>query len=151
MPEHRLENEPSIFTVQNALLAAFKHKWLIIICTVIGFIAAASVWFFFPVPYASQAKLLVRYVVDRSVEPIENANIGAGRTSETIVASEVEILRSWDLAMQVAEAIGVKRLLPDSNGKGSLEEAAGTVSSGLEVVAARGSNIILVTYSNRHP
>src|SRR5438105_9716992 len=153
MPEHRLETEPSTFTVHNALLAAFKHKWLIIICTFVGLVAAAGVWFFYPVPYASQAKLLVRYVLERSaVDPVESASTGARRSPETVVGSEVEILRSWDLAMQVAEAIGVKRLLPESNGKGTTEEAAGTISSGLEVVAGRdSSSIILVTYKNRHP
>src|SRR5438094_2296515 len=152
MPEHRPENEPSTFTVHNALLAAFKHKWLIIICTFVGLVAAAGVWFFYPVPYASQAKLLVRYVLERSaVDPVESASTGARRSPETVVGSEVEILRSWDLAMQVAEAIGVKRLLPESSGKATTEDAASTIASGLEVVAGRESNIILVTYKNRHP
>jgi succinoglycan biosynthesis transport protein ExoP len=152
MPEHRFETQPSTFTLHNALLAAFKHKWLIIICTLVGLITAAGVWFFYPVPYASQAKLLVRYVLERSaVDPVESANTGARRSPETVVSSEVEILRSWDLAMQVAEAIGVKRLLPESNGKATTEDAASTIASGLEVAAGHDSNIILVTYKNRHP
>ena len=122
MPEHRPENEPSTFTVHNALLAAFKHKWLIIITTLAGLLAAAGVWFLYPVPYASQAKLLVRYVLERSaVDPVESASTATRRSPETVVTSEVEILRSWDLAMQLAEALGVKRLLPESNGKGSME------------------------------
>src|SRR5438552_18868400 len=102
MPEHRPENEPSTFTVHNALLAAFKHKWLIIICTLIGLIAAAGVWFFYPVPYASQVKLLVRYVLERrAVDPVESASTNARRSPDTVVAFEVDILRSWDLAMHV--------------------------------------------------
>lgn len=152
MPLHRPETEPSTFTVQNALLAAFKHKWLIIICTLIGLIAAAGVWFFYPVPYASQAKLLVRYVLERSaVDPVESANTAGRRNPDTVVASEVEILRSWDLAMQVAEAIGVKRLLPESNGKAPIEAAAATISAGLDVGAAKNSNIIIVIYTNPRP
>src|SRR5438552_9429533 len=152
MPEHRSENEPSTFTVHNALLAAFKHKWLIIICTLIGLIAATGVWFFFPAVYASQAKLLVRYVLDRSaVDPIEGKINGTTTVSESIVGSEVQILTSWDLAMQTAEALGAKRLLPEKGDKASVEEAARTISSGLEVLTSRDSNIIFVTYKNPHP
>ena len=53
--------------------------------------------------------------------------------------------------MQVAEAIGVKRLLPASGGAASKTDAAATIASGLNVVAGRGSNIIFVSYSNPDP
>src|SRR6266403_1214657 len=114
MPEHQSETEHSTFTVHNALLAPFKHKWLVIICTLIGLIAAAGVWFFYPAVYTSQAKLLVRYVLDRSaVDPVEATNTASQRTVANVITSEVEILTSWDLATQVAEALGPKRLLPE--------------------------------------
>ena len=152
MPAHQLENQPSTFMVHNALLAAFRHKWLIIICTITGLLAATCVWLFYPPIYASQAKLLVRYVLDRSaVDPIEGKTGGTTAVSENIVASEVQILTSWDLAVQTAEALGAKRLLPEKGEKASVEGAAQTISSGLEVLSSRNSNIIFVTYKNRHP
>ena len=73
-----------------------------------------AVYFFYPPLYESDAKLLVRYVLDRrAVDPIDNstASTTLGATADSIINSEVEILTSWDLAVQVAEAIGPQRLL----------------------------------------
>jgi uncharacterized protein involved in exopolysaccharide biosynthesis/Mrp family chromosome partitioning ATPase len=56
-----------------------------------------------------------------------------------------------DLAVQVADAIGPKRLLPHSPVPPTKEAAAGTISQNLEVTATKGSNIIYVSYRNRDP
>ena len=129
--------------------ALFKHKWKILICALIGFIAALSVHNFYSPVYESHAKLLVRYVLERT--PIDPVDATSGKTSDNVIGSEVEILTSWDLAMSVVDAIGVKRLLPESGGAASKTEAAATISSGLSVGAGRGSNIIFVAYSNPNP
>jgi Mrp family chromosome partitioning ATPase/capsular polysaccharide biosynthesis protein len=63
----------------------------------------------------------------------------------------MEILSSWDLAVQVAQAIGPKRLLPRSGQAASETEAAGAISSGLKAISNKGSNIIFVSYKNRDP
>src|SRR5215218_5724775 len=93
----------------DVLFALFKHKWKILFCTIAGLVAAWLVYLFYTPLYESHAKLLVRYVVDRSpIDPVD----GAGRTSTNAIGSECEILTSRDLATQVAEALGAKRLLP---------------------------------------
>jgi len=51
----------------DILFALFRHKKMIAILTLLGFVAAAAVYFFYPPSYQSEAKLLVRYVLDRSV------------------------------------------------------------------------------------
>ena len=83
----------------------------------------------------------------------------------------MEILTSWDLAMQVAQAIGPKRLLPlpqdplaklaralglqrllpPSGASATENDAAGSIISGLKVTSTKGSNIIFVSYKNRDP
>jgi hypothetical protein len=79
-------------SVEDVAIALFKHKWKIVLCTLAGLIAAAAVFKLYPLVYESQAKLLVRYVLDRSVvDPIESA--GGGKTSDNIMGSEVEILK----------------------------------------------------------
>ena len=126
---------------------------MIAVSAVLGFLAAAGVHFFYPPPYESDAKLLVRYVVDRrTVDSIDNpaASTTLGATTDSVINSEVEILTSWDLAVQVAEAIGPKRLL-HSKDTPSKEAAAKIVSSGLKVTAHPGSSIIYVAYLNRDP
>ena len=132
----------------DVFFAVFKHKWKILVATLIGFLAAFAVLTFYAPVYESHAKLLVRYVLERT--PID-PDAGSGKSSDNVIGSEVEILTSWDLAMQVAEAIGPNRLLPASGGAASKTEAASTVSAGLTVQAGRGSNIIFVAYANPDP
>src|SRR5204863_5508405 len=133
---------------------------------VLGIIAAAAVYFLYPHSYESQAKLLVRYVTDKSaVDPIdaEKASAASYNDADRVIGAEMEILTSWDLAMQVAQAIGPQRLLPPATdlltkvahaigvkppSAAAETEAAGAISSDLKVISTKGSNIIFVSYKN---
>jgi len=156
--------------LSDILFALFKRKWTIILCALLGIIAAATFYFLFPPVYESQAKLLVRYVLERSaVDPIEGTKptFQSSNDSDRVIGAEIEILTSWDLAMQVAQAIGPKRLLPPAtdlltkvahtigvkppSAAATETEAAGAISSGLKVISTKGSNIIFVSYKNRSP
>src|SRR5437763_15511231 len=144
----------SSFTRADILSALFKHKWKIGLGAVIGFLAAGGVYLAYPTVYVTDAKLLVRYVVERStVDAVDTTKGAAGYApmTDTVIGSELEILSSWDLAVQTAEAIGPKRLLPGYKGTPSKEAAAATISSGLELGVRKGSNIILVSYKNANP
>ena len=139
--------------LSDILFALFRHKKMILALALLGFLTAAAVYVFYPPLYESDAKLLVRYVLDRrTVDPSDNstASTSLEATADSIINSEVEILTSWDLAVQVAEAIGPKRLLP-SKAAPSKEAAARVVSSGLKVSARSGSSIIYVAYQDRDP
>ena len=137
----------------DILSALFKHKWLILVCAMAGLAAAVTVYFLYPPTYESQAKLLVRYVLERSgIDPIESTRGSAqDQASENVLGSEAEILTSWDLATQTAEAVGVKRLLPHTSTPPTKQMAAKTITSGLEVMLHKGSNIIFVAYRNPDP
>src|SRR4051812_22710114 len=67
---------------------------------------------FGPPLYESDAKILVRYVVDSSAASVQGATpsdeVAKGRNA--MLSTEVEILTSADLAMEVAQAIGYNRL-----------------------------------------
>ena len=59
--------------LSDILFALFRRKWIIVLCTLLGIAAAAAFFVLFPPAYQSQAKLLVRYVLERSgVDPIDN-------------------------------------------------------------------------------
>ena len=139
--------------LSDVLFALFKRKWTMILCTLLGIIAAAGFYFLSPRVYQSQAKLLVRYVVDRSaVDSVDNSTkpnqhgTTGPNTTDTVIDGEIQILTSWDLAEQVADAIGPKRL-----GASSKEAAAGSIVSGLDATSSKGSNVILVSYKNSDP
>ncbi len=138
--------------IKDISFAIFRHKGLVLICVALGLIAATIFYFFYPPIYVSAAKLLVRYVVERSaVDSVDSNSANSSRNSDSAIASEVEILTSWDLAVQVADAIGPKRLLAHSHESPTKEAAAVTIARGLTVAAGKGSNIIFVSYRNRDP
>src|SRR5215471_16893992 len=112
--QHEMQHHSTV-KLSDILFALFKRKRIIILCAALGIIAAATVYFLYPHSYESQAKLLVRYVTERSaVDPVEAEKAGAVANTEAdrVIGAEIEILTSWDLAMEVARAIGPQRLLP---------------------------------------
>ena len=178
MTEIRRETQQhSGVNLSAILFALFKRKRTIILCAAVGIIAAAAFYFFYAPVYESQAKLLVRYVLERSaVDSIESTNSGPAAASSNdytsrVIGAEIEILTSWDLAVQVAQAIGpkrllppgwdqagkvaqaigLKRLLPPSGAAATETEAASAISLGLNVISNKGSNIIFVSYKNHDP
>ena len=160
--------------LSDILFALFKCKKTVAVCALAGVIAAAAVYFLYPHSYESEAKLLVRYVLERSgIDPVEAEKAGAAANTEAdrVIGAELEILTSWDLAMEVAQAlgpqrllpppedrfthfvqaIGLKRLLPSYGASATEGDAASSVASGLKVISTKGSNIILISYKNRNP
>jgi len=139
---------PSV-TRNDILFALFKHKKKIVLGTIAGLAAAAGVYFFVPPIFESDAKLLVRYLVERgtvdSMNNLKNPD-GFAPTTDTVINAEVQILSSWDLAVQTAEAIGPKQL-----GAATKEDAAGAIASGLAFDTHKNSNIIGVSYQNPNP
>src|SRR6266403_2482211 len=156
MPEHRTEPESSNFNLRNILFALFKWKRTILGLTLFGIVVAAGVYFFYPAVYESDARLLVRYVLERSgYDPVDaisgqGGKSGTGITSDGVIAAEVSIITSWDLSVQVAEALGPNRVLPNVKAPTVLG-AAGAINSGLSTTTAKGSNIIGVSYQNGRP
>ena len=137
----------------DIFFALFKRKGTIMVCAALGIIAAAAFYFLYPPSYESQAKLLVRYVLERSaVDPVEaeKAATASNTQGDRVIGAEMEILTSWDLAMEVARAIGPKRLLPTAK-EPTDSQAAGSIISGLKAISDKGSNIIFISYKNGNP
>ncbi len=135
------------------MLILFRHKWKILLLTIAGLAAAAAVYLLLPPVFESSAKLLVRYVLERSaIDSVDSKDgTGGNRNNDSIINSEIEILTSWDLAADVAEQIGVERLASKSSGSSSKAEAARVISLGLTASALKGSNVITVSFRHRDP
>ncbi|MGB8340307.1 MAG: Wzz/FepE/Etk N-terminal domain-containing protein [Chthoniobacterales bacterium] len=142
---------PSALSFSGVLRALFKHKRMVLLLTALGLLGAVAVYFFYPPEYVSQAKLLVRYVIERSgVDPSIDTTVRNSQSSDSVIASEVEILDSWDLAVQTAEAVGPPKLLPRARNP-TASQAAVQISKGLTVNLEPGNNILFVSYKNRDP
>jgi uncharacterized protein involved in exopolysaccharide biosynthesis/Mrp family chromosome partitioning ATPase len=156
MPEQRTESEHSNLNLGSALFAILKWKRTILGFAFAGIAIAAAVYFFSPAVYESDAKLLVRYVLERSgydsVDTVTgtSARGSSGLTIDAVIAAEVSILTSWDLSVQVAEALGPNRVLPGAKSP-TVAAAASAINSGLSTSTAKGSNIIAVAYQNGKP
>ncbi len=149
------DRAPSKFSIHDALYIVFKHKWKISILALIGFsVAGAMAYRIMREPsYESVAKLMVRYLVERTaVDPEAGDRMMSGG-----MLAEMEILMSRDTAIEVAEAIGPANLLPDAETPPSAIEAAGIIQNGLMVMTPPGatrygpSNLLYLTYRNSDP
>lgn len=140
------------FQLGDIAYILFRHKWKILICSLLGFIAAGLVWLTYTPTYVSNAKLLIRYVLETreagtldQTEQIENLD---GRGS-TALASEIELLSSLDLAEETAKEVGATNILRAFGGGDSDMAAAGVIRGGLEIKVIPKSSVIGVSF--RHP
>lgn len=143
---------PGGFNLQDILYVLFKHKWKILLLTLVGLGAAAVVFYQRKPFYESRAKLLVRYVVDTNPADRFESQVSPGRYGGGhVIEAERELLISEDLAMTVAETLGPERLLPNSDGQATVAGAGAVILDSLVVGAAQGSSVIHVSYSSPDP
>jgi polysaccharide biosynthesis transport protein len=135
-------------SLHDIIFMLFRHKWIVIICCIGGVTAAAAAYFLIPPVYESEAKLLVRYVVERSA--IDSVDAQPRMAAENLINSEVEILTSRDLAGEVVQSLLGARSSGVSDDT-HLSDAATAFGLGLTVTPLKGSNIIWISYKNEDP
>lgn len=139
-------------TLGDIYYVLFRHKWRILICSTLGFLAAGALYKFNPPPFVSEAKLFVRYVATESKAPTPNGgdNIKTpDQRGETIMDSEEEILTSLDLAKQVAVTVGPEKILAKVGGGNDLNRAAQQIHNGLVVEVPPRSTVMRIAF--HHP
>jgi uncharacterized protein involved in exopolysaccharide biosynthesis/Mrp family chromosome partitioning ATPase len=152
-------SSPSI-SIGDLYYIFFRHKRKILLVFLLGLLAAAGFYLINPPSYLSEAKILIKYVVephDRTPSPANEPQIKSTDPSgNSIINSEIEILTSFDLASQVADAVGPEKILARSGGaKGGKGDpvdrimAAAVISKGLLVEAPGRSSVLRVNF--RHP
>lgn len=138
--------------MHDLLYILYKHKGKILIFSILGFAASAAVYWNREPLYESQAKLLVRYVLNRNtVDPFQSQMNPGGGPGDQVINTEMEILKSEDLALAVAAGVGVDRLLPEAGGTAAVADAAGVILGNLEVTAVPLNNVIYLNYGNPDP
>ena len=134
----------------------FHNKWKILLISAVGTIAALALPLAWRVPYQSEAKLFIRYVLD-SKSP---GQMGAANDSrikspdergENVINSELEILTSLDLAQEVVTNIGAERILAKAGGGTDIQRAAAIVHRGLMPDVPKKSNVIRVVFQHPDP
>jgi uncharacterized protein involved in exopolysaccharide biosynthesis/Mrp family chromosome partitioning ATPase len=130
----------------------FRHKWKILLISGLGIIGSALLPLIKKVPYTSEAKLYIRYVLESS-SPTPDASDPRIKTvdarGDSIINTELEILTSLDLAQQVADAIGPERIL--GTGVKDHFKAGAVVRKGLTAEVAKNSSVIRLTFQHADP
>lgn len=132
----------------------FRHKWKILICSILGIAVAAALFRFDTPLYQSEAKLLVRYILSESKMTGPNADnapakIMPDERGASVMTTEVEILTSADLARDVATSVGPERLLAKAGGGKDLGEAVKLIRRNLVASVAPRSSVLQIVF--KHP
>lgn len=138
--------------ITDIFFILFRHKRKVIALSILTLVALGLFLFIKRPPYVSTAKLLLRYVVEtKEVDPVSGDTQikSTDARGENIISSEIEIIRSLDLARQVATTVGPARILAHSGGGDDPIEAASLIFKGLSADAGRRGNVISVQF--RHP
>jgi len=144
---------PAGINPADIIYILFRRKWLILLFALVGVAAAAVFYFQAPATYSSEAKLFIRYVLENKLPT------GAGTDStirqpdaggKNIIASEVEVLTSYDLAVEVAEKVGARKILPDDP-SATAQKAAVAVSKGLKIEVPRQSDVVRIVFQHSDP
>ncbi len=130
----------------------FRHKWKIIVLTVLGLLTAGGIYFYRGTTYQSEANLWIKYVMStRPLSPTANSSetISVTEGGDGIINTEVAILSSFDLARQVATNIGPEKILAMAGGGSDVVAAATFVHDNLVVDRLPRSPVLRVIFS--HP
>ena len=141
------------FGVDDVFFTLFRHKWLILSFLGLGMIAAVVVRIVKPPLYQSNAKLSVPYVVDakavNTADP-ETQIISTGGGGLAMIEAEIQILKSLDVCVQVAESVGPEKILAKLGGGNDRMAAASVILAGISVEPPRTATID-VTFQNLDP
>lgn len=117
-----------------------------------GVFAAAALYIRQIPLYQSESRLLIRYVLERENSDTYQTQQGQNNQGhENVINTEIEILTSHDLALDVARKIGARIILPQSQGAATPSDAASVIFEGLQVTTGKSSNVIYVSYSHPDP
>jgi uncharacterized protein involved in exopolysaccharide biosynthesis/Mrp family chromosome partitioning ATPase len=132
----------------------FKRKWLILVFALCGFIAAGVVAALQKTTYQSSAQLYINYIAE-PVTPeqgkpdavkVRDADVGT-----SILASEIQILRSSDSVKDTARFVQPSRILAPYDGGTNEDDAADVILANLVTSPVPASQIINLTFSHRDP
>jgi uncharacterized protein involved in exopolysaccharide biosynthesis/Mrp family chromosome partitioning ATPase len=143
---------PAGFSADDAIYMLFRHKWLILTFVCLGIVGAVAVRFVRPPLYVSKAKLMVKFVSDTAgVNPAnpDSQNVRQlDSGADNVLNSEIDIITSRDVALQVAKVVGPEKILAKMGGGNDLDAATAVVASGVEVDKPRSSTLT-ITYKHR--
>jgi succinoglycan biosynthesis transport protein ExoP len=144
--------------VDDIFYLFFRHKWKIVVCTLLGFVAAGVIYFLDQQVSRAQAKIMVRYITDKKDPREMNANSPElvrplDPRDNAIMSAEVEILKSNDSITKALRNLlgGPKKVLQAYGGGTNLNAAAQLVIKNLDVEPVPRSGVMVLTLTHKDP
>jgi len=132
----------------------FRRKWVILSVSLLGFIAAGVIFVVWHPMYKSVAEVYIGYDPDAPTPDMAGAEVRpAIDAGSTILATELKIVRSFDLAKEVAEAVGPARILGDNKAgtnSGDVDKAAVMIQRNLLAEVPPMTHIISLSFTNQN-
>ena len=139
-------------SVQDVYFILFRQKWIILIFSSLGLLAAGAICILKPPQYRSEAELSVPYMVEgKSLNAPGDETRSLNESSDSIIHNEAEILQSLDLAEQVVQIVTPERILAKNGGGTDTNQAAFMVKRGLTVESTAGSSLIRISFQHPDP
>ena len=147
MSGKRNQHQSEGFNLGDIYFVVFRQKWIIFGGLVAGLLAVGVLFILKPAQYESEAKLLVRYVMDKTLTSADSeTSMRSPERGDTIMDTETEILMSPDLAKQVVLDVGATNILATVGGGNDTNAAAGVIMRNLTVDPVLKGSILHVTY-----
>jgi polysaccharide biosynthesis transport protein len=155
-PRQHLPPPATGLTVRDVYYVLFRHKWKIMILSLLAIGTAVGVDLYWPVPCESEARLLIKWVMnirapDSSSATSQVVSSPDDRAGENIINSEVSILSSEDVVAQAVDVVGPTKILAQLGGGSNRFEAIGYVESKLTNEVPLHSDIIVVAFTHPDP
>ena len=115
-PDAESDSSEGGIEITDIYFILFRRKWLVIAGVMLGVLAAAGIWKMRQPMYQSEAKLLVKYVVETPAVVPVGTEVRVQSPDESgagVLNSEIEILNSVDLVQHVVQVIGPEKILPE--------------------------------------
>jgi polysaccharide biosynthesis transport protein len=145
---------PAAITMRDVYYILFRHKWLITILAGLGVAGSLALYFLWPFPYTSEAKIFVRYIQE-STGPSETDSAARVKMPDErgvgILNTELQILTSKDLAFQVATNLGTTKILGKSSDTNNFNAAAAFISGNLKAEVQKDCDVIFVQFTAEDP
>lgn len=147
--------QPAGIRPADIYFVVFRHKWKILVLTLLGLGAAAGYYFTQKPVYVSEAEVFIRYVSETSL-----ANPSQGGTTrtisqldmgQTVMNSEIALFTSLDSAKQVAMQIGPEKILAKYSGGNDVNDAAVLIQDNLKVEPIHESCVLYATFRHADP
>jgi uncharacterized protein involved in exopolysaccharide biosynthesis/Mrp family chromosome partitioning ATPase len=144
-----------VLSLADVYYTLFRHKWKVLLISAAGTLAALLLPLVRQLPYQSEAKLLIRYVLEsRTPSQIGGPDSrvkSPDERGENIINTELEILTSLDLAAEVVTNIGADRILAKAGGGNDPQKAAALVRKNVTAEVPKKSNVIRIVFQHRDP